>query len=115
MIAAPASAGQELALPDLTVTFAQCTGRLSATMEHQWLMGEPATETQARRAAMIALLDSLPRTRPGREVLALRIAAKHAQSQLLTRATFNAVEEDASWARSRAEVEIARCAALVLM
>lgn len=78
-------------------TFAECTGRLSAQMEHQWLTSDPASETtEARRKVMIALLEATMSKEDPRSILAHRIDAKHAQSQLLTRARFNRDAEDAA-------------------
>ncbi len=99
---------------DLVTTFAQCTGRYSAHMEHQWLIGAPAEDIVADRAAMIALLDAvMPKTR-ARETLAKRIEAKFAQARLLARASFNDDSADATWAATRASVEIGSCRALLL-
>ncbi|MGR3795244.1 hypothetical protein [Vannielia sp. SX4] len=98
----------------LEMTFATCTGRFSALMEHQWLLPHPELEqTTRRRAAMISLLEAVMPPSAGREVLARRIEAKHAQRVLLTRATFNDDSADAHWAATRAEAQIASCAALL--
>lgn len=103
------------ARPDVVWTFASCTGRLSAQMEHQWLMREAgADQTESRRASMIALLEATMHPDDGPTVLSWRIEAKLAQSQLLTRATFNEDASDASWARTRAEAQIAACNGLLL-
>ena len=84
-------------------------------MEYQWLISDPASETtEARRKVMIALLEATMSQEDPRSILAHRIDAKHAQSQLLTRARFNRDAEDAAWAQRRAETEIAACAALLL-
>lgn len=100
---------------DLVWTFAGCTGRLSAQMEHQWLVGDSASDdTKARRAVMISLMEAVMHPDQGRDLLAHRIEAKHAQSQLLRRATFNNDVEDAAWAMARAEAEIAACTGLLL-
>ena len=100
---------------DVVWTFASCTGRLSAQMEHQWLMSDPTSDqTAARRAAMISLLEATMAPDQGRTVLSWRIEAKHAQAQLLTRAHFNNDDEDAAWAQNRAEAEIAACNGLLL-
>lgn len=109
-LAGPVSAGV-----DILWTFATCTGRLSAQMEHQWLISDPSADrTEAQRAAMISLLEATTPPGGGRDVLARRIDAKQAQAVLLTRATFNDDPEDALWARRRAESEIAACVGLLL-
>ncbi|MEO0944347.1 MAG: hypothetical protein AAFY06_05820 [Pseudomonadota bacterium] len=103
------------ARPDMVWTFASCTGRLSAQMEHQWLLRDAgADQTERRRETMIALLEATMHPDDGPTVLSWRIEAKLAQSQLLTRATFNTDTADASWARNRAEAEIAACNGLLL-
>lgn len=100
---------------DLVHQFATCSGRLSAQMEFQWLLGdENADRTQQEREAMIALLEAVTPPEARRSALATRIQAKYAQNRLLTRATFNADEDDAAWAAARAEVEIGSCRALIL-
>ncbi len=98
----------------LSDMFASCTGRLSAQLEHAWLVGTPSEEIQAQRQAMVTLLEAVMTPDRGRQVLAIRIDAKHAQAALLTRATFNDDAEDAEWALRRAEVEVAHCASLLL-
>lgn len=99
---------------DLTRTFASCAGRLSAVMEHQWLMSDPGAKvTEIRRQTMISLLEAVINAGQGREVLNWRIDAKQAQSVLLTRATFNDDPADAHWAHTRAETELAACTGLL--
>lgn len=95
--------------------FANCTGRLSAQMEHQWLINDAnADRTKAHRAAMLALLEATMPADRGRDVLARRIEAKQAQAVLLTRATFNNDADDAQWALRRAEMEISQCVGMLL-
>ncbi len=102
-------------LDPLTAEFAACTGRLSALMEHQWLLSDPeADRTKARRAAMIALMEAAMPTDAAPAALARRIEAKHAQAVLLTRATFGTGGAQARWAAARAEAEISRCIANLL-
>lgn len=112
---AAATAGPLRAGQDMHWTFADCAGRLSALMEHQWLMGDPrADQTKAQRAAMIGLMEATMPPHEGREVLARRIEAKQAQAVLLTRATFNRDSADADWALRRAEMQISACVGLLL-
>lgn len=101
---------------DLLRTFSVCAGRLSAQMEHQWLMQDPEAErTEQVRAAMLELVSLVgPDEATRAAALNIRVSAKHAQSLLLARATFNADAADAAWARRRAEDEIAACASLLL-
>ena len=84
-------------------------------MEHQWLMSDPnADRTEDQRAAMLSLVDAIMAPDQGRDVLAWRIEAKQAHAVLLTRATFNADSEDATWALQRAQTELAACTGLLL-
>lgn len=100
---------------DLVRTFAHCAGRLSAQMEHAWLTGGAGADlAERRRNAMVELLEAVMPEDRGRDVLAWRIDAKVAQAALLTRATFNADEDDARWAHQRAETLVATCHGLVL-
>lgn len=108
-LAGPARAGD-----DLLRTFAQCAGRLSAEMEHSWLMGDGADLAEARRNAMVDLLEALIPPDRGRDVLAWRIDAKFAHAALLARATFNDDADDARWARQQAETYAGACNGLVL-
>lgn len=103
------------AVDDPLHLFADCAGRLSAQMEHQWLLSDPASErTGAQRAAMLSLVDAAMSPEQGRDVLAWRIEAKLAHAVLLTRATFNEDAEDAAWALQRAENRLATCTGLLL-
>lgn len=104
------------AVPNETLrAFATCAGRYSATMEYQWLMSDPAADqTEARRAAMLSLIDAIMTRNDGRSVLAWRIDAKQAHAVLLTRSTFNSDEADAAWALRRAEAQLATCTGLLL-
>ncbi|SFI50144.1 hypothetical protein [Jannaschia pohangensis] len=115
VIALLTTAGTAQAGEPLERTFAHCAGRMSADMEHRWLMGEPAEEAEARRNAMVALLFSLDWSLPPERVLDMRIAAKFAHASLLQRAAFAPDPEEAARAARRAEVELAHCAGLVLM
>lgn len=102
------------ALEPLALTFAKCTGRLSAEMEFQWLLGGHSEQIENERDAMLALLDAVSPEEQRRELLHRRIEAKGAQARLLTRSTFNRDEKDANWAKSRAATELGLCRALIL-
>ena len=108
-------AGAAVAHESTLHTFASCAGRLSAVMEHQWLMSDAASDrTHAQRAAMLSLVDAIMTPEQGRDVLSWRIDAKQAHAVLLTRATFNDDAADAAWALNRAEAELATCTGLLL-
>jgi len=64
--------------------FATCAGRMSALMEHQWIVDGPASETtKTKRQSLLDVVEAL--TPPGAEsrVLSWRIEAKAAHAALL--------------------------------
>ncbi|NDR56556.1 hypothetical protein [Aliiruegeria sabulilitoris] len=102
-------------LPEIVQVFASCAGRLTAQMQHQWLLSDPAADrTEAYRAAMIDLLDAALPTGSGRQALRFRSAARQAHAALLSRATFNENARDAAWAQRRVSAEITQCEALMI-
>lgn len=114
LLPVPARSGPSGA-PDLMMVFAACTGRLSAMMEHQWIVDPPASDlTRAQRARMIDLLEATMRPEDGRAVLTRRVEAKMAQAQLLTRARYDAHPRDAARAQRLAERELSACLSLLL-
>jgi hypothetical protein len=101
--------------PDLHDLFATCTGRLSAQMEHQWLLRDGASSvTERHRASMIAVLDALTTEENAAKALSIRINSKYAQAALLSRATFNRDAGDAEWAGRKADRDVATCLILIL-
>ena len=102
--------------PSLEQRFAVCAGRLSAQLEHQWLLSDPEAEmTERRRRAMVELFDAVGTGQDRARLLAVRIEAKHAHHSLLTRATFNDDPRDAQWAAHHAQLQLDDCASLLLM
>jgi hypothetical protein len=100
----------------LTDTFATCVGRLSAQLEHEWLMKLDAAEiTEQRRNAMASLLRAVMPVDDARAVLARRIEAKFAHAALLQRAVFRGKTEDADWARSHAAALLDDCMSYLLV
>jgi hypothetical protein len=81
VLAAPAPA-----LPDMTPVFAVCTGRLSAFVEHEWLMQRDPTRAEADYAAMADVLAAVTDPALASEVMGWRITAKAALRALLARA-----------------------------
>lgn len=107
---AAAKADEAALLRDFTV----CSGRLSAQMEHQWLMSDPGSDhTAALRSGMIALAEAV--TPPGREAaaMAMRIEAKVAQAALLARARDPSGGAAAAQAARRSAELIDACTALL--
>ena len=83
-------------------TFASCTGRLSAEMEHAWLMNDPRADDLAhRRGQFVDLLEAVVPDDQKRHALTLRIDAKLAHAALLTQATFSEDSDRAEWAIGR--------------
>lgn len=95
--------------------FAACSGRLSAQMEFQWLMQDPAADqTREHRERMLDLLQAVMPQGAGPDVLTWRINAKMAHAALLTRGTFEGDTEDAAWARASADAALAQCTGMML-
>lgn len=104
-----------LANPDLVREFAFCTGKLSAELEHSWLLGNSQTRNiKGMRDAMEQLLEAVTSPDQRTQAMAYRVNAKFAHKRLLARATFNQRPEDAVWALSRAKAQISSCAQFIL-
>lgn len=104
-----------LGAQDQLRVFANCAGRLSAVMEHQWMFDGPQSErTEAQRDQMLDLVAAIMPADQGRQVLSWRVTAKSAQWRLLSRATFNDDPRDAHWARGMADRYAGECTALLL-
>lgn len=96
--------------------FATCAGRLSAELEHHWLMRDPrADDTERVRDTMVDLFDAVASEADRPRLMAIRINAKSAHRALLQRAAFNQQPVDADWAARRAESQREACSALLLM
>jgi hypothetical protein len=79
LLPAPAFSGDDLAR-----LFAQCSGRLSALMEHQFITDGPASDaTKADRDRMVELLETV--AQPGPQPMQWRLSAKFAQAEMLAR------------------------------
>lgn len=95
--------------------FAACAGRLSAQMEHQWLLSDSgANATERRRAQMIDLLDSVVGRDDRAGAMQIRLEAKLAQARLLSRADFGQDARAATRARALAARQVAACEAMLL-
>ena len=103
-LAAPLAARANSDIPDDPLHFfATCAGRMSALMEHQWLVDGPASDvTKARREAVLDVVASL--TPPGQEaqVMGWRVEAKAAHAALLGQSRHGPAE-----IRARAERQAA--------
>jgi hypothetical protein len=111
-LAAPLPAQADADVPDNPLHFfATCAGRMSAVMEHQWLVDGPASDiTKARRALVLDVVASL--TPPGEEaqVMAWRIEAKAAHAALLGQSRHGPAP-DQTRAAKRAETLLQSCEA----
>ncbi|ROU00271.1 hypothetical protein [Histidinibacterium lentulum] len=95
-------------------TFATCAGRLSARLEHHWLMSDPPGETESHRETTLDILALLTPPDRATEALALRIQAKASFAALLSRATFGTDPADRLWAETHARRLLAPCTDLLL-
>ena len=102
------------AAPSLAENFARCAGRLSAQLEHEWLMRSPKADgTKAVRNAFADLLAAVAGPSDAVLTLALRIEAKQAHAALLRRAQFNAKTDDAARAARFAQLQVRACLRLL--
>ena len=97
------------AAPDMTSVFATCTGRLSALVEHQWLMTRDPAQAEADYAAMGDVLEAAADPALSGRVMGWRVSAKVAMREMLQRAD---LQGDAA-ARDRATALIAECRRLI--
>ncbi len=96
-------------------TFAGCVGRMSAEMEHAWLLNtESADKLKAQRMTFISLLDAVTPAGREREALIVRVDTKMAHASLLTTASFGTTPTRSRHAQRRAERLVSQCRALLL-
>lgn len=92
-----------------------CVGRLSAQMEHHWLLSDtPTTRIERDRAQLVDVLDALTTPETATRILAARIDAKMAHASLLTQAAFGTDPRTKAWARRRADMAIGYCDDILL-
>jgi hypothetical protein len=109
MVLGFAGCGSALADP-LLRDFAVCAGRLSALVEHQWMVDGPASDTSAgTRDSLLALVEAVQDPGMDATVMGWRVEAKAAQKALLARAHF---AKDGV-AEKRATELLQACAALI--
>lgn len=106
---APVAAGDAL-----HQAFAGCVGRMSAEMEHAWLVGNDPTRIEADRLTFLSLLDATLPSGAERTALAHRIDAKMAQAALLTIGSFADDARRAEQARLRARYHLSHCRQMLL-
>ncbi len=100
---------------DLALTFAGCAGRMSAEMEHAWLLSESGSETiMAQRETFASLVSAVMEPGEGRAILAHRIQTKHAHARLLQQAVFSQDETQAERAERIAVTFVSTCQSMLL-
>ncbi|MEM6759056.1 MAG: hypothetical protein AAF601_06215 [Pseudomonadota bacterium] len=107
-------ASQAGATDELSHTFAGCAGRMSAEMEHAWLMGDDPVQAEAERLSFLSLLEATMQPADGHAVLAHRIESKLAQASLLTIGTFHDDNTRARHARLRSVWHVTQCRDILL-
>ncbi len=90
---------------------ATCLGRLSARIEHAYLVGEPPDRLEQIRLTFSTLYDSMGGTA---ETLQQRIAAKHQHARLLRAANLQSEARRARMAARQAEVQLETCLRMIL-
>lgn len=99
-------------LPDLR-HLAACTGRLSALMEHQFLVDGPASDaTRRQRDGFADILAALTPAGAEAQVMGWRVETKAAHAALLRQARFG--PDPGGQAALRAGQLVARCTGLLL-
>lgn len=101
--------GPVRAAPDMTAMFAVCTGRMSALVEHHWLMERDPGAVEAEYRAMGDVLAAAVTPEAGAQAMGWRVTAKVAMRELLARADL----QDDTAARERAAVLIGECRRLI--
>lgn len=101
-------------------TFATCAGRLSATIEHLWLVDPAASDgpLKLRRGfddlIDAVLPDALAFGVPAELPMHWRVSAKAAQRELLTLSTFGTDSAQGEKARGLAAARLAECTGLLV-
>lgn len=110
-VAAPAIAARD----DIAHTFATCAGRLSAEVEHAWLMSDPrADDLQAQRVQLQELVRAIAVRDRARHLFHAQIDAKMAHAVLLQAASFSGDTRHKQLAKRHAIVRLAACQGLLL-
>lgn len=105
-----------LAEQSLVRDFATCTGRLSAEVEHAWLMSsEEANKNEELYKNMAALLEAVTLPNEKSRAMAMRIDAKVAHGRLLLQSAFGWDIVQRKNAKIRAAELLGACSTLVLV
>lgn len=93
----------------MTALFAVCTGRMSALVEHHWLMMRDPAGPEAEYRAMGEVLAAVVTPEGDAQAMGWRVTAKVAMREMLARAD---LQGDTA-ARERAAVLIGECRSLI--
>ena len=100
---------------DLVMVFAGCTGRISAEMEHAWLMNDARADVlHQQRQRFVSILEAIMPPERARETLSHRIEAKLAHSAMLTTANFGTNPRLSDLAKRQARVRLESCQTMLL-
>ncbi|WP_227270758.1 hypothetical protein [Roseobacter weihaiensis] len=109
------AASSALAHDGLHHVFAGCVGRLSAEMEHAWLVGSAEADAFGdQRLVFLSLLEATTPPEHARTTLNYRIEVKMAHASLLTQATFQGDTPQARAAGNMAFAHLSACQRLLL-
>ncbi len=109
------SAGPAVAQDTQLHIFAGCTGRISAQMEHAWLMNDARAEELADlRLTFVGILEAIMPADQARDTLNHRIEVKRAHSAMLTTASFGTDPRRAKIAQRTARIKLDACRDLLL-
>ncbi len=93
----------------------ECVGRLSAQMEHHWLLPDATgRQVETERSHLLDVLDAIVTPETASRALSVRIEAKMAHAALLTQSAFSRDERRSAWANKRAREEIDQCRDMLL-
>ena len=101
-------------LNDLSRDFANCSGRMSAMVEHGWLVQDPMSEIYAEnREAFLQLLEAIGSS-DDPVTLGRRIEAKAAMKSVLREATFGQNQVRSRYAERQVEAHVSACRQMLL-
>jgi hypothetical protein len=94
--------------------FAECAGRLSATVEHAWLVGTDDTALRAQKDGFADLIEALASPNDRVQVMDWRVRAKMDHKRLLSLSVFATEPRLARLATMQAQAHQNRCGAVLL-
>ncbi len=94
--------------------FAECAGRMSASVEHAWLTGADDAPLRAQRDGFADIIAALTEPASRVQVMDWRIRAKMDHKRLLSVAVFSDKPRLARLATIQARAHVSRCGAVLL-